>query len=231
MATRNKLVISCMDRRLNKILDKENDGNTIMLRNAGANANGLYGSIKRAIENDVSTIKLMAHSDCGAMKVVYNSIKEGAEASEEIDSTLISQFEGKQFSTRNELESLNEALQTEELEKISNGVEIEKSFVDLSKYTFNEPKEHVAAFVHPSSEKYEEICKKAGLGVDDTYFIQAESIEEVYADLEIAITKLGIKRIAAIAMMPSEYRAMHAEVQKLKMKEFAKSAEVSLIKL
>ena len=41
-----KLVLSCMDRRLNEYLDSLNDGNTIFLRNAGAN---LY-AVRNAIE-------------------------------------------------------------------------------------------------------------------------------------------------------------------------------------
>ncbi len=231
MAARNTLIISCMDRRLNSILDKENGGSAIMLRNAGANASGLYGSIKKAMGSDISGIKLMAHSDCGAMKVVYGALKEGAAVSGEIQESLVGQFNAKNFNTRAELERLNEKLQIEELRSLSNGIEVESSFVDLSKYNYGESGEHVAVFMYPSGEKYEEVCKKAGLGMDDTYFIQAESIEEVYADMEIAVTKLGIKRIAAIAINPSEYRPMHADVQKLKMKEFAKGAEIELLKL
>ncbi|MGC8558729.1 MAG: hypothetical protein ACP5NC_07055 [Nitrososphaeria archaeon] len=37
-----RLVISCMDRRLNRYLDELNDGDTLFVRNAGANANSLH---------------------------------------------------------------------------------------------------------------------------------------------------------------------------------------------
>ncbi|MEM0177086.1 hypothetical protein [Metallosphaera sp.] len=49
-----RIVISCMDRRLNQFLEKNfNDGNTIFVRNAGASVNSLRNTLallKRADE-------------------------------------------------------------------------------------------------------------------------------------------------------------------------------------
>ncbi|MCL4374075.1 MAG: hypothetical protein M1360_04210 [Candidatus Marsarchaeota archaeon] len=225
------LTISCMDRRLNSILDKENNGNTVMLRNAGANASALRDSIKDIISGNIGKIKLMAHSDCGAMKVVHSALKEGVKTSDYVYQNLVKQFDGKPFGTRKELEELNEKLQMEELKAISNGIEVESNFVDLSKYHFEEPNALIAVFTYHSTDKYEDLCKRAGLDTEATYFIQASSIEEVYSDIEIAVTKLSIKHIALMAKKPSEYRPVYADMQKLKMKEFMEGTTVQFIKL
>ncbi|MFP3215602.1 MAG: carbonic anhydrase, partial [Candidatus Micrarchaeota archaeon] len=66
-----RLVLSCMDRRLNEYLDSLNDGNTIFLRNAGANLYAVKNTIDTLLNNEnITEIKVITHTDCGAMKSV-----------------------------------------------------------------------------------------------------------------------------------------------------------------
>jgi len=45
-----KIVFSCMDRRLNEYLDSLNDGNTVFLRNAGANLYAVRNTIDALLD-------------------------------------------------------------------------------------------------------------------------------------------------------------------------------------
>ncbi len=224
----NTLIISCMDRRLNRIIDGENSGDAIVLRNAGANASALSLSIRRNIENNnIGMIKFIPHSDCGAMKVVYGALKQGAKVSNDIDEALVKQFRNQKFDSREELEKLNEKFQEEFLKEFK--LKVETKFVELK--SEEEKKEHVAVFTYSSKMKFEDLAKLSNLDIDSTYFIEADSIEEVYADLEIAAKNLGIKRFLFIATEPSHYRPMYADMQKFMMKDFAKGLNVELVKL
>jgi len=221
-----------MDRRLNNIIDKNNDGNTVMLRNAGANVNGLSRSITFLLNNnDIKTIKLIPHTDCGAMKVVYNALKGKIKPSSSIYESLVKQFEGKEFSTIEELEMINEGLQYENLAKIARGISIEKQFIDLHKYSFDDTGEHIAVFTYSSTKKYEEMCKSAGIEMNSAYFIEANSIEEGSSDIEIAVRYLGINHVLFLASDPSEYRKVYAEMKRTALKDFMAGVKIEFAKI
>lgn len=70
-----RIVISCMDRRLNGYLDQLNDGDIIFIRNAGANVNSLRETLKYI--RDAEEILVLQHTDCGAMGVVHRALLWG----------------------------------------------------------------------------------------------------------------------------------------------------------
>ena len=95
-----ELVISCMDRRLNRMLEEEY-GDAIVVRNAGANVAPLMLMIKQIVmDNNIKRITLITHDDCGAMKKTFAAIKEGIHASEDLEDILIKQFREINFSDR-----------------------------------------------------------------------------------------------------------------------------------
>ncbi|MEL9969752.1 MAG: carbonic anhydrase, partial [Metallosphaera sp.] len=87
-----RIVISCMDRRLNEFLEKNyNDGETVFIRNAGANINSLKET--KALIKKADEIIILPHTDCGAMGVVERALN-GEKLPNGLD-TLISPFLGK----------------------------------------------------------------------------------------------------------------------------------------
>ncbi|MGC8669529.1 MAG: carbonic anhydrase [Candidatus Micrarchaeia archaeon] len=228
----NTLLISCMDRRLNSIIDKQNNQSTIILRNAGANVEGLSNSITSMLNaHNISKIILMPHTDCGAMKVVYGAIKNGIKPSNEIYDRLVKQFVKSSFSNLEELEEINRHMQNESLSKISRGIKIEEQYIDLKNQNPEENEEHILVFTYPSGKKYEDICKSLGVKISNVYFIHASSIEEVQPDIDIAINNLHIKKVVFLAIEPSEYRNMFAEMKRAVLKGFMQKASVEFRKI
>ena len=112
-----ELVICCMDRRLNSMLEKDY-GDAIVLRNAGANVAPLMQMIKQIVmDNNIKKITLITHDDCGAMGKTFAVIKEGTAASEDLEDSLIGQFRKVEFSDRQQLEEKNTELQLSALKK------------------------------------------------------------------------------------------------------------------
>ncbi|MGC8571725.1 MAG: carbonic anhydrase [Candidatus Micrarchaeia archaeon] len=228
------LIISCMDMRLNNILEKSkgNDSDVIVLRNAGANILGMKSSIRGILNNkNITEIKLMPHNDCGAMKVVYNSIKNGAKTSDDINNKLISQFTDKSFNTLQDLEKLNYSIQEQVLKDIAPGAKISVEPIDLSNYHSEIKHDHSLAFTYMSKGNYNELCSKSKLELNNTYFIHLNNIEEAVPDIEIGIKNIGIKNLFFIAQDKSEYRGMLSDMYKLMMKDFVKGVEAKFIKL
>jgi carbonic anhydrase len=97
------VVVSCMDRRLNRYLDELNDGDTIFVRNAGANIGSLRDTLRHLIKAD--EIIVLPHTDCGAMGVVQRALS--GERFSEILNPLIGSFSNLRVNGRNELEREN----------------------------------------------------------------------------------------------------------------------------
>ncbi|MGC8687615.1 MAG: carbonic anhydrase [Candidatus Micrarchaeia archaeon] len=226
------LTISCMDMRLNGTIEDSNVAGGLVLRNAGANISGMKGSIRGILDSEnITEIKLMPHNDCGAMKVVYGALKKGMGVSSEVKDALVSQFSAEHFETLDELEKINYAKQERAIKEMAPGVKVSVEPIDLSKYHNESNSMHVLAFTYASKGNYNEICKKAGLEHDNTYFVHLNSIDEAAHDIEIGIKNIGIKKVFFIAQNPSEYRRMLSDMQRFSMKDFMNGVEAKFVKL
>jgi|GEM_PF-439490 len=227
-----ELLISCMDHRLNGFIDQLSSAQTILVRNAGANIFSIKESIKFLIDNnEISKIILSTHNDCGAMKVVFNSIKNKKNPNDDIYNKLVKQFEKRSFNTIEELEKINTEIQLDELEKIAKGIKIEVKTIDLSNYKSNSNEEHKLVYSFPDAYNYEELSKKLGINENEIYFIHANHFDEIKHDLDIAIDYLGIKDINFLATKASDYREMNKEMNLAMLKNSIKNINLNFIKL
>jgi len=113
-----RLVLSCMDRRLNGYLDSLNDGNTIFLRNAGANLYAVGNTIEALLNNEnITELKVVTHTDCGAMKSVAAALS-GELKLDLAREVLVDKFRGEKFATVEELERINTELQKKAVDEI-----------------------------------------------------------------------------------------------------------------
>ncbi len=223
------IIVSCMDRRLNDKFDKENDSKKIFVRNAGGNVLGVEQTLRYLVENmNISSIKVVAHTDCGAMGYVYESLKSGKDG---ILEQLVEEFKQVSFSTRQELEKKNEELQASLLNKLfGNTFDISSELVEL-KESADKQGEHFAVVTKASEMKYGEIAKALGLSVGDCYFIQANSISEILPDITLAIERLGIKKFFLASLDPSQYRQVYADFQMLKTRGILEKANFEIARL
>ncbi|MGC8671369.1 MAG: carbonic anhydrase [Candidatus Micrarchaeia archaeon] len=224
------IFVSCMDRRLNKYLEKEQDGRNLFVRNAGGNVLGLEQTLGFLIENfNVTGIKVVAHTDCGAMGYVYNAVKKGENG---IHKQLVEEFANEKFADRLELEKLNETIQKELAQKLfgNKGISISSELIALNEPSEN-GKAHVAVVTKVSVRKYSEIAKLMNLDEEDCYFLQANSITELLPDLALATGKLGIKDVRLAALDSTQYRQVNADFEMLKTRGFADKAKITVVRL
>ncbi len=221
-----RIVVSCMDRRLNKYLDeKYNDSNTIFVRNAGCNIESILGTLRSIISNeDVKDIILVPHNDCGAMKYVYGALKENKPTEKEWHASLIREFEKIPFSSADELDVKNYALQQESAEKyFSKSVKListENATVEKSVGTGK----HILVIAKAGRSKYGEIADQINanskgeekIELSECYFIQANGYDEISPDITIAVRKLGITDIVIYSNGTDEDRQMLEIKKKMK---------------
>ena len=174
-----KVIISCMDYRLTEEIQKEASPDTLIFRNAGANVKEF---IERLKEIKPDEIIYLPHTDCAAMKLVFNVIKKGEKVDKEIEEKLISQFRDKKFETLEELERLNASINEELLKQITTKVTTRLIDVNKIKWPNKMPKVY---FLKPDQR-----AKEIG-----SYILQSTSIQDVSADIKIARDILGFKEV------------------------------------
>ncbi len=222
---KNVLKITCMDRKLGHAIDEQNEssrGTVTMIRNAGANLRGIEDSVRHVVESKrIDEIDVLPHTDCGACNVVYNVINHKINVSSEVDKTLVRQFTdtGMTFATPADVEKENTVLQEDALQRFRiRGIETHVNCIDLEKLEI--PKEHgesVLVIGKPYSGKYEDLASKLDVNLWSMYCLNAESIIEIMADIEVAAINLKIKNFKLVAVKPSEYRWAREEMERLKM--------------
>ncbi|ACP47329.1 carbonic anhydrase [Sulfolobus islandicus Y.N.15.51] len=178
-----KLVVSCMDRRLNSYLKKKYP-DAIVIRNAGANVNSLLITFEK-YKDRVDDVILLPHTDCGAMKVVYSSLKEGKKITSLVEEKLVSQFSSKKFSSLSELERLNMEIQKENLKRIF-GDKVRTELIDVNKIEIPPSNEPYMAYVSKPSQLAELSS--------NIYHISAED-KEIWDSLDIAVYAMKINKI------------------------------------
>lgn len=228
-----KILITCMDRRLNSYLDERNDGSITILRNAGANVMGLTESITNLLnDQNVDSIEVLTHTDCGAMKVVFGVLHNEENASDAVLANLVAQFSKRGFANNGELEILNEKIQGDGAKKIADvrGIKHISELLDISRLnTSGGGHDHKLFIMKPTSKKYSELIGSEELG--SAYIIEAMNIDEVMSDIEIAVKNLGISNIVFVANGSSEYRQVTTDASRLGMKPFMNGVKSSVMKL
>jgi len=217
------LVVTCMDRRLNRYLDSLNDGKTIFLRNAGGNVGSLTRSIRHVLSsNHITRIHVIVHTDCGAMKVVEGARLNNGKVSDRVHKGLVSHFEVVNFKNRTELEQQNQKLQRDAADILAGGgVTVTSQLVDITKLAQHEaPGEHVLAVTRASGAMYENIAAISGSDVREMYTVQADNLDEVVHDIEIATGALGIHTVRIVALNDPDYTRLLADLKRLGSKLF-----------
>lgn len=213
-----RLVIACMDRRLNRYLDGFNDGRTVFLRNAGGNVHSLERSIRQIAGGKIRQVHVVVHTDCGAMRVVSGARDGSLMVSDRIKLGLLQDFDGVKFGSREELEQANEQLQHGSVTKlVAHSVGVTSELVDISRLARHQGTgEHVLSVTRASGERYSKIAQVSGTDIDEMYTVQANSMDEILHDIEIATGMLGIQRVQMIALEASEVGEVHARTTLVK---------------
>ncbi|EET89988.1 MAG: hypothetical protein LVQ97_04185 [Candidatus Micrarchaeales archaeon] len=207
-----KVLISCMDRRLNLELDSRakdmaKDGSeVIVLRNAGANVGGLEESM-RAIEEfaGIDQIVIATHDDCGAMKFVAGCLDGRYTYDRDLGSKLVEPFEKH---AGENLDIANQKVQRSRAVDLSKALgldaRIEVSPISVSSIEIQESTKgaHHALLVGNGIYKagFEKAIRKAGLETFETYVIDAPVLSETVPDIKIARDVLGISDIRVVSL-------------------------------
>ncbi|BFH73754.1 hypothetical protein SJAV_16980 [Sulfurisphaera javensis] len=174
-----KVIISCMDYRLTEEIHKRANEDTLIFRNAGANVKEFLERLKEIKPDEII---YLPHTDCAAMKLVYNVIKQCDKVNQEVDEKLISQFKDKKFESLEELERLNAKINEEMLKQITPNIKTE--LIDVKKIQW--PNKIAKVYFYPPNARPKEI---------GAYILQSNSINDVNADIYIAKEKLGFKEV------------------------------------
>ncbi|MFP3200640.1 MAG: carbonic anhydrase [Sulfolobus sp.] len=175
-----KVIVSCMDYRLTEEIMRRADKDTVIFRNAGANVWEFLDRIKGLNPDEII---YLPHSDCAAMKLVYNVVKKGEKVSDNIMRNLVEPFTKEKFDTLDELERINAKINEELLKQITRNVKTE--LIDVKKLKWPEKKTEVYFY-----KVTDRPTDKIG-----AYILQSVSISDVATDIEIARDKLGFKDI------------------------------------
>ena len=170
-----------MDYRLTEEILKRADKDTLIFRNAGANVKEFIERLKEIKPDEVI---YLPHTDCAAMKLVFNVIKKGEKVSDIVKEKLVSTFYDQKFETLEELEVLNAKLNEEMLKKeVTQNVKTE--LIDVKKIQW--PQKKAEVYFYPVTSRPTD---KIG-----AYILQSVSIEDVKADIDVARNNLGFKDI------------------------------------
>ncbi|BCS92468.1 carbonic anhydrase [Metallosphaera javensis (ex Sakai et al. 2022)] len=185
-----RIVISCMDRRLNEYLEKNfNDGNTVFVRNAGANVNSLKNTISLLKKAD--EILILPHTDCGAMGVVERALK-GEKLPEGLE-PLISPFRKFVGYSKPQLEQVNLQVQESTLKGMVKA-KITSELIRTEELNAPPSSDNVALVLSPSTRRYSEIIPHDMMY--KTYVIQTENDGDI--DVLIAKEFLKVKEVRKV---------------------------------
>jgi carbonic anhydrase len=171
-----RVIVSCMDYRLSEEILKRAGNDALILRNAGANVNGLKEAL-RSLGDQVDEVIYLPHTDCAALKLVYSAIKEGKQVDPEIEEKLVRQFRDKNFQSLQDLEKINAELGESTLKAVFPKAKVTTQLIDVTKIKIPErkPKYYL---LKPQSRYSGDVI--------GAYVIQAPDRSHVTADIKIA---------------------------------------------
>ncbi len=211
----NKLVISCMDRRLNDFIE-QHYSDCFVIRNAGANVYPITKEIKDLIKDkDIREIVLLAHTDCGAMKKVFGVIKDRKPVDLDLEDNLISHYRDLNFTNISELEKDNLKLQINKLKDEFPETKIEGRLLQIEDIKVPEEEGiHELIIANPSKPGYSGLLNELSLNHFSVYVLQSD-INNVMPDLKLAVKDLGVKFIHLISIEKENPRDRKVDQEKL----------------
>ncbi len=202
-----RIVVSCMDRRLSGYLDsKYNDGKTLFMRNAGANVSDLERSIREALMEypEIESLHVAAHTDCGAMGVVYDALTNPAHYNGydyDIKKVLLDRFAGMAIARKDMLERINKNIQELAVSYMLPGeLRVTSELIDLSALSIPESNgKHVLVISEPSNARYADMAKTVNAQIQSIYFIQGYEIKDIMPDIKIAVNVLHLNDVRLLS--------------------------------
>lgn len=215
----NRIVLMCMDARMNVIADSLNDGRSIFLRNAAGNPQSAITTLEGILSNyPIQEIIYMPHTDCGACKFTYGLLSRGESSTQEIEDNLVSTI---RFNVSNPVQLLTSPQEVIDLLKESGSkflkskypnTHIKTSLADTSTTVTGE--KHML-ILPPSTEKYFSLCNNLDLPIASTYVSQSNSISNTICDVQLASSALGIKKFTILPKTNNTLQEEH-EVRAIK---------------
>lgn len=232
------LIGSCMDRRLNHMIDSmcsENKahGNVVVVRSAGSTMRGLKETIDDIVESgEIERIYFYTHTDCGACQFVYEATRNHLDLSNRLGVALVNYIAepGKKFSSGADVEAENIALLRNALEEYQRrGIEVRVEEVNMN--TLNVPKEawseNMTLVVgKPFSGSFRLLASKLGLSPWTMFCINANRIADVIPDIDVAILALKIKKIKILSTAHNEILWAEEQLKILRLMDFMRTGDV-----
>ena len=226
------VIIACMDPRLNERLNElSGRDDVLILRNAGANVNGLRKSLQSVIDSGIGikAIVSMQHNDCAANKFIKSIIdKERPEPSKILMDSLVRQFIRSDVDLAN-IDQTNHDMQIDSLQKLVEGkIKVRDGYATVhipTPHNSHEHKEHtVVAIIGRSHVPYECIAEALHKELKSIYIIQAIHAKDVHPDLELAKTLFNLKHIVIPKL--ETHRDLHNETAREVSKAFGIDVEM-----
>jgi hypothetical protein len=215
-----RFIVTCMDRRLVEKLKGYDNGDTLIVCNAGANVLGLRGTIARLVgENKFTEIIVFTHDQCGAMKIVSDHLFNNQRVTSDVYAHLVKQFDYARVESTADLDAVNLKIQDERIKTIALDIKMHSEMIKLStlgipagmmeyqggtQLIVSQPIPGGYARMFEGSEKY---MTHAIVGQGD----------EILDDIEIAVSKLDVVEITFLIQGEDERKRMEKYRDRVKM--------------
>ncbi len=204
MKEKADIIIACMDRRLNQLVEQKaqaSEAMAIVLRNGGADVDNLSKSIAEiASAYDIRSVSVFVHNDCAAMKEIAR-VKDGAKADYPEISTAAEKYSEH---SHGRICEENKNTQLRALEKMfpaaSSGdahTALSAKLVDVSHAPHPDGEKKAAIIidtVDKSHSNYSSLSERIGADVNNAYFIQYIGRDNIIPDLSLVV-KSGIRDV------------------------------------
>jgi hypothetical protein len=153
-------------------------------------------------------------------------IKEGGQAQEDLEDSLIKQFRKVDFSNRQQLEEKNTELQLGALKKEFPELDVHAKPAKMSNIKVQpDDKGHKLLVISPGKPEYKRIFESLGLDPFQCYIVQA-SIENAMPDIELAAKDHHEKEVYFIKVGQNNPREVKREADTAAVRLSALGAEV-----
>jgi hypothetical protein len=231
-----KLIVECADARLNAettvaiLRARESRDRIYVARSVGGSIMTLQRTLKRILSEEAIPVEAWAHTTCKGMGAVFECCRNCA-PSDAVPETLLSPFARKAFTTREQLERLNEEVMGAAVRECADEcgcvANVKTRLIDLAGVEM--PKEGKPMLVYSTVSPLtpEELLGPAAGRVRKAFFLQADSIDEIWDDMKFMVAEAGIREIMLAAQSPAEQRHMREYAERIKSEGWANGCEAA----